>query len=111
MARLAFQHNDAVEDEDDARDKYFVRQLFRNLATENCLMPELSGTGGLFLEDFRPANFVLNEDLQVVGVIDREFAYAAPVQCSFGPPALVVASSRAGALDWRIPRFDEGLRA
>lgn len=30
MAQLVFQHNDAVEDEDDARDKYVARQLFRD---------------------------------------------------------------------------------
>lgn len=29
MAQLAFQHNNAVEDEDDAREKYVTRQLFR----------------------------------------------------------------------------------
>lgn len=89
MAQLAFQHNDAVEDEDDARDKYVARQLFRNLAAERRLVPELSKTDGefrLFSEDFRPANVLLNEDLRVVGVIDWEFAYAAPAQCSFDPP-------------------------
>lgn len=89
MAQLAFQRNDAVEDEDDARDKYVARQLFRNLATEKRLMPELSESDGefrLFSEDFRPANVLLDKDLQVVGVIDWEFAYAAPSQCSFDPP-------------------------
>lgn len=41
MAQLAFQHNDAVEDEEDARDKYTARQLFRNLAIGKRLMPDL----------------------------------------------------------------------
>ncbi|XXH01670.1 hypothetical protein Hte_008030 [Hypoxylon texense] len=89
MAQLAFQQNDAVEDEDDVRDKHTARHLFRNLAAENRLMPDLSTSNEgfrLFSEDFRPANVLLDKDLRVVGVIDWEFAYAAPVQFSFDPP-------------------------
>lgn len=37
LTQLAFQHNDAVEDEDDARDKYIARQLFRRLEEGICL--------------------------------------------------------------------------
>ncbi|KAH7175930.1 hypothetical protein EDB81DRAFT_633248, partial [Dactylonectria macrodidyma] len=73
MAQLVFQHNDAVEDKEDARDKYVARQLFRNLATEGRLAPELSKLDGefrLFSEDLRPANVLFNKDLRVVGVID-----------------------------------------
>ncbi|KAK7919974.1 hypothetical protein PG985_007996 [Apiospora marii] len=51
MAQLVLQHNDAVLDEDDARDKYRVR---------------------LFSEDLRPANVLLDKDLRVVGVIGWE---------------------------------------
>ncbi|KAF9784254.1 hypothetical protein IL306_007722 [Fusarium sp. DS 682] len=89
MAQLAFQLNDAVEDEDDAQDKYTARQLFRNLAIEGRLMPDLSEPDGgfqLFSEDFRPANVLLDKNLRVVGVIDWEFAYAAPPQFSSDPP-------------------------
>lgn len=89
VTQLAFQHNDAVEDEDDAYDKYTARQLFRNLAAERRLMPDLLESDNmfrLFSEDFRPANVLLNKDLQVVGVIDWEFAYAAPTQFSLDPP-------------------------
>lgn len=89
MTQLALQQNDAVEDEDDARDKYVARQLFRNLAAEKRLGPELSDAKKefiLFSEDFRPANVLLDKDLRVVGVIDWEFAYAAPAQCSYDPP-------------------------
>ncbi|KAI1502721.1 phosphotransferase family protein [Biscogniauxia marginata] len=88
MAQLTFQRNDAVEDEDDARDKYTARQLFRNLAAEKRLMPNPSNLDDgfrLFSEDFRPANVLLDKDLRVVGVIDWEFAYAAPAQFSFDP--------------------------
>ncbi|KAH8171104.1 phosphotransferase enzyme family protein [Sarocladium implicatum] len=85
MIQLALQHNDAIEDEDDARDKYVARQLFRNLAKEKRLAKEDNGFR-LFSEDLRPANVLLDKDLKVVGVIDWEFAYAAPAQFSFHPP-------------------------
>ncbi|KAI8631061.1 phosphotransferase family protein [Xylariaceae sp. FL1651] len=76
IIQLAFQRNDAVEDEGDARVKY------RRLASE------LESDGGftLFSEDFRPANILLDKDLRIVSVIDWEFAYAAPTQFSFDPP-------------------------
>lgn len=40
VTQLAFQHNDAVEDEGDTYDKFTARQLFRNLATERRLTPD-----------------------------------------------------------------------
>lgn len=96
LTQLAFQHNDAVEDEDDARDKYVARQLFRRLAAEGRLASGFdtdedhqSGQETvfrLFSEDLRPSNVLIDKDLRVVGVIDWEFAYIAPSQFSFDPP-------------------------
>lgn len=90
LIQLAFQQNNAVEDEDDARDKYVARQLFRNLASEGRLEAKPSKNGGtsfrLFSEDLRPSNVLIDKDLKVVGVIDWEFAYAAPPEFSFDPP-------------------------
>lgn len=37
LTQLTFQHNDAIADADDARDKYVARQLFRRLAREGRL--------------------------------------------------------------------------
>ncbi|KAH8168578.1 phosphotransferase enzyme family protein [Sarocladium implicatum] len=96
MTQLVFQHNDAIEDEDDARDKYVARQLFRRLAAEGRLgsaFDEFADCQGgkevafrLFSEDLRPSNVLIDKDLRVVGVIDWEFAYVAPSQFSFDPP-------------------------
>ncbi|KAI1737745.1 phosphotransferase family protein [Xylaria scruposa] len=93
MAQLVFQHNDAVVDEDDARDKYVARQLFRRLASKGQLTnDDDDGNDGkpsmfpLFSSDLRPSNVLIDKDLKVVGVIDWEFAYAAPPQFSFDPP-------------------------
>lgn len=97
MTQLALQHNDSVLDEDDARDKHVARQLFRNLVTENRLFADPAGClnrtneeFGIFSEGLRPANV-----LRVVGVIDWEFAYAAPAQFSCDP------------LWWLLPREPE----
>ncbi|OTB09419.1 hypothetical protein M426DRAFT_6691 [Hypoxylon sp. CI-4A] len=91
LAQLVFQQNDAVADEEDAREKYVARQLFRRLASSGQLTPGLdnqddNSTFRLYSEDLRPSNVLIDKDLKVVGVIDWEFAYAAPAQFSFDPP-------------------------
>ncbi|OBT87797.1 hypothetical protein VE02_03113 [Pseudogymnoascus sp. 03VT05] len=95
LAQITFQHNDAVTDEDDARDKYVARQLYRRLAREGRLTSSSTGENDchdegprvrLFSEDLRPSNVLVDKDDCVVGVIDWEFAYAAPEQFTFDPP-------------------------
>ncbi|KAF9785664.1 hypothetical protein IL306_004785 [Fusarium sp. DS 682] len=88
--KLTFQQNNAVEDEDDARDKYVARQLFRHLASEGYLGSKSTEDHDtvfrIFSEDLRPSNVLIDKDLKVVGVIDWEFAYAAPAEFSSDPP-------------------------
>jgi hypothetical protein len=86
MAALALQRNDCVDDAEDARDKYVARQLLRNLAGDDRLVTAGDDAFRLFSEDLRPANVLLDEDANVVGVIDWEFAYVAPTQFSYDPP-------------------------
>ncbi|KAI1171486.1 phosphotransferase family protein [Nemania sp. FL0916] len=89
MNDIVVHTNAPAKDEDDARDKYMARLLFRKLAAERRLAPESEPDDDcfmLFSEDFRPANILLDKDLQVVVVIDWEFAYAAPAQFSYDPP-------------------------
>lgn len=94
LIQLIFQHNNAIDDEGDARDKYVARQLFRKLASNGQLASGFNPQAGegrgptfrLFSEDLRPSNVLIDKDLQVVGVIDWEFAYAAPAQFSSDPP-------------------------
>ncbi|KAF7553017.1 hypothetical protein G7046_g7223 [Stylonectria norvegica] len=107
MTQLVFQHNDAVEDEDDARDKYVARQLFRRLAAEGQLesgcdtddnyQSSKEAAFRLFSEDLRPSNVLIDKDLRVVGVIDWEFAYVAPSQFAYDPPWWLLL---AGPDDW-----------
>ncbi|KAK2037622.1 phosphotransferase [Colletotrichum somersetense] len=109
MATLLFQHNDMVSSEDDCRTKYVARQLFRKLAKQGHLsnfgfaeddwsalskhgraaqlpMPDGAGSFRLWCDDFRPANVLVDDDDGVLGVIDWEFAYAAPSQFILDSP-------------------------
>ncbi|KAI5860384.1 phosphotransferase family protein [Durotheca rogersii] len=89
MAQLALQHNDTTENDDDVRDKYVARKLFRRLVDANNLWPDQGPSARsfkLFFQGLRPADVLLDEDLRVVGVIDWEFAYAAPAEFTFDPP-------------------------
>jgi hypothetical protein len=95
LAQLTFQHNDAVTDEDEARDKYVARQLFRQLTSDGQLTsqfksheedPNTPTSSLIYCSDLRPSNVLIDKDLRVVGVIDWEFAYAAPAQFSYDPP-------------------------
>jgi hypothetical protein len=88
LEHLSTQHNDAIESAEDCRYKYVSRQLFRQLASQESLGSRdfKSGPFKLFCDDLRPANVLINADLKIVGVIDWEFAYAAPAEFTFSPP-------------------------
>ncbi|TQN74727.1 Altered inheritance of mitochondria protein 9 [Colletotrichum shisoi] len=113
LAQLVFQHNDAVEDEDDARDKYVARQLFRKLAVEGRLAaglggkPDPDGTFRLWSEDLRPSNVLIDRHLRVVAVVDWEFAYVAPSQFTFDPPWWLLL----GEPDWWEGGYQMWMRA
>ncbi|KAK2048427.1 phosphotransferase [Colletotrichum somersetense] len=108
-ATLLFQHNDMVSSEDDCRTKYVARQLFRRLAGQGRLskfgfaeddwsalskharasslpMPDGARSFRLWCDDFRPANVLVDDDDNVLGVIDWEFTYAAPTQFVLDSP-------------------------
>ncbi|KAI0525752.1 hypothetical protein F5B22DRAFT_641903 [Xylaria bambusicola] len=64
----------SVEDEDDARDKYVARQLFRQLASDGRLMSEAEPEENskslsrylIYSSDFRPSNVLVDKDLRVL---------------------------------------------
>lgn len=88
MTHLSSQRNDAVEDADDCRSKYIARCLFRKLAREGRLCRYPDGPFKLFCDDLRPANVLADSDngYKIAGVIDWEFAYAAPAEFVYSPP-------------------------
>lgn len=40
----------------------------------------------MWCDDLRPSNILVDENLQIVAVLDLEFAYAAPAEFSYAPP-------------------------
>ncbi|KAK7727625.1 hypothetical protein SLS63_007067 [Diaporthe eres] len=108
IATLLFQHNDMVSSEDDCRNKYVARQLFRRLAKQGRLgtfgfaeddwstqsqharatlpMPDGSGSFRLWADDFRPANVLVDGNDEIIGAIDWEFAYVGPTQLVLDAP-------------------------
>ncbi|PLB52101.1 phosphotransferase family protein, partial [Aspergillus steynii IBT 23096] len=88
IQHLIHQRNDAVESADDCRRKFIARQLFRKLARNKRLTDPVfeNGPFKLWCDDFRPANVLLNQGMEIAGVVDWEFTYAAPVEFSHAPP-------------------------
>ncbi|RDL41505.1 Uncharacterized protein BP5553_01484 [Venustampulla echinocandica] len=82
---LSFQRNQAIKSADDCRKKYIARQLFRKLAAEGRIAGDRSPFK-LWWDDLRPANVLVDADHRIVGVIDWEFTYAAPVEFTYSPP-------------------------
>ncbi|PQK17141.1 hypothetical protein BB8028_0007g03400 [Beauveria bassiana] len=85
---LAHQRNGAVESKVDCQRKYVVRHLFQKLASEKRLLSGKYDKGPfkLWCDDLRPSNILLDANLQINGVIDWEFSYAAPNEFTFAPP-------------------------
>ncbi|KAL2848052.1 hypothetical protein BJX68DRAFT_267967 [Aspergillus pseudodeflectus] len=90
ISHLINQRNDAVDSAEDCRHKLVARFLFRKLAREHCLTAQWAafdkGPFKLWCDNLRAANILLDEEGKVVGVVDWEFTYAAPVEFSFAPP-------------------------
>ncbi|QKX62131.1 uncharacterized protein TRUGW13939_09288 [Talaromyces rugulosus] len=89
MTHLSIQRNDAIDSAEDCRRKYIARCLFRKLARENRLCSYDNGPFKLVCDDFRPTNVLANSEYgyKVVGAIDWEFAYTAPAEFAYSPPA------------------------
>ncbi|KAL3419901.1 phosphotransferase [Phlyctema vagabunda] len=110
ISQLIFQHNDSVSSEDDCRNKYVARQIFRRLAKQgrlstfgfaddkwsaqsskinsSTLSPAPSGSDSfrLWSDDLRAGNILLDKSDNIASIIDWEFAYAGPTQFILDPP-------------------------
>lgn len=88
LEHLSHQRNDAVDSANDCRRKFVARKLFSKLAREGRLTQSTNGHGPftLWCDDLRPSNVLVNKSLQIVGVIDWEFTYVAPVELFHAPP-------------------------
>ncbi|EGX87678.1 Protein kinase-like domain [Cordyceps militaris CM01] len=104
MDHLAYQQNDAWSDELDCRQKYVARLLFRNMVSARERCDADRGPFTLWCDDFRPTNILLRGD-DLAGVVDWEFAYAAPAAFARAPPWWLLLQRpeewRAGWVDWK----------
>ncbi|KAJ5104785.1 hypothetical protein NUU61_002132 [Penicillium alfredii] len=90
IAHRKNQRNDAIESADDCRRKFVARHLFRKLAHERKLTerwePFDKGSFKIWCDDFRPANVLVNDAKKIVGIMDLEFTYAAPIEFTYASP-------------------------
>ena len=88
LKHLFHQQNDAVDSANDCRRRFVARQLFSKLASDSQLVSSKNDHGPfkMWCDDLRPAHILINENLQIVGIIDWEFTHAAPVEFSQAPP-------------------------
>ncbi|PYI20065.1 phosphotransferase family protein [Aspergillus violaceofuscus CBS 115571] len=91
---------------DDCRRRFVARRLFSRVTSEGRFASSRNDHGPfkLWCDDLRPSNILLNEHLQIVGVIDWEFTYAAPVQFSYAPPWWLLLE-QPEAFEYRLQRF------
>ncbi|KAK4236542.1 hypothetical protein C8A03DRAFT_45468 [Achaetomium macrosporum] len=121
VAHLTFQRNNAIESADDCRDKFVARHLFRQAVRQGKLLSQGEGpeerkkekeqegagkeTFRLWVDDLRPHNMLVDADLNIVGVIDWEWAYFAPAQFAYDPPYWLLLERpefwRDTVLEWR----------
>ncbi|KAH8702851.1 kinase-like domain-containing protein [Phaeosphaeriaceae sp. PMI808] len=90
ITHLREQRN-SVDDSDDARRKYILRQRVNSLVPYFVSKKYDSGPFKLICDDFRPGNILINEDtLEIVAVVDWEWTYAGPYQLLFSPPSWLI---------------------
>jgi hypothetical protein len=102
MATFLFQRNDMVSSEGDCRTKYVARQLLFKLAKQGRLSsfgfaeddwsadskttratlpaPDCTSSFRLWSDDFRPVNVMIDDNDEILGAIDWEYAYVGPTQ-------------------------------
>ncbi|KAJ5928253.1 hypothetical protein N7466_007209 [Penicillium verhagenii] len=94
LSHLFSQRNDAVDSEDDCRRKFVARLLFRKLIRDQKLREKWlrheNGPFPVWCDDLRPENVLVDEAEDIVGVVDWEYTYAAPLE--FFPCTALVAS-------------------
>lgn len=105
LNHLETQRNNAFTDEDDCRKKYIARCLFRKIAKS---FSTADRSPRLFPESLHPSQVIVDENLNVRGVVDWKFTYAAPVEfvgCSPWWLLLTRPASWDGGLDDFIAKY------
>ncbi|OIW22986.1 hypothetical protein CONLIGDRAFT_694359 [Coniochaeta ligniaria NRRL 30616] len=111
--RHLLEQPNSVDDAQDAREKFIYFNVMKTLVARHVLPAHDKGPFKLMCDDFQPTNMIVNnvEDLQIVGVIDWEWSYTAPIQLVNSTPTwLLIQSPNAWAsVDQRLDRFKKHL--
>ncbi|KAJ5093705.1 hypothetical protein N7456_009566 [Penicillium angulare] len=75
----------SVYNSQDCREKYATRHLMKAIAM-NFIPKDDRGPFKLFCDDLCPQNVIVDDSLQIVGVLDWEFSYTAPSQFAASIP-------------------------
>ncbi|KAL5335597.1 hypothetical protein BJX70DRAFT_390534 [Aspergillus crustosus] len=98
ISHLKSQRNEADIEEDidndvladDFRRKFVARFLFRKLVQDPKQRQQWilhdNGPFPVWCDDLRPENVLVDETEKVIGVVDWEFTYTAPVEFAYAPP-------------------------
>jgi hypothetical protein len=85
------EQRNSIDDIQDARRKYILRQRVKSLAPHFVSPNYDSGPFKLICDDFRPGNILVKEDtLKIAAVVDWEWAYTGPYQFLFSPPSWLI---------------------
>jgi hypothetical protein len=74
------EQRNSMYDSEDCREKYACRHLMKAIALDFISQEDNHGPFKLFCDDFGPGNVLVDDSLRVMGVIDWEFCYTAPMQ-------------------------------
>lgn len=114
LLHLRQQQRDAVDSEEGCQKKYTASCLFLNVAKNLCA-EHPQGPFRLYCDDVRPSNVMIDlETFRVSGVIDWEFAYAAPAEFTYVAPWWLLLQSPEdwdSDLDQFLLRYTPKLRA
>lgn len=90
----------SIDDADDARLKFISRRLVQ-VTTSKYISKEHDDLFALFCDDFRPSNFILDDEVKIWR-IDLEWTYAAPYQTSIRPHACLYFVTPVGSLKCQV---------
>ncbi|CAP82925.1 hypothetical protein E8E15_002574 [Penicillium rubens] len=66
--------------------RFLFRKLVRNPEQRRQWILHDNGPFPVWCDDFRPENVLIDETEKVIGVVDWEFTYTAPVEFTYAPP-------------------------
>jgi hypothetical protein len=108
-----YEQPNSIDDEQDAKEKFIYFNVMKALIARHVLPEHDQGPFKLMCDDFQPTNMIVNnvEDLKIVGVIDWEWSYTAPLQLVHSTPTwLLIQTPNAWAsIDQRLDRFNKHL--